>query len=389
MSGVTPTGFDQKMIDDILSDIEARQKTAFGAQLNTGGESTLGQYNASLAASIAEAWEVLGAVYRSFYPDSANDESLDNVAAITGVTRLPATKSDMAVTCGGTPGTLLLTGRVVSVAGSGDRFVSTEDKTIGGGGTIDVAFEAEEFGPIAAVAGALNIETPVSGWATAANALDADLGRDLETDEDFRLRRADLLRAQGDATVEAIRADLLEVDDVEQVFVRTNRTDFTDGNNLPPHSVEAIVDGGADVDVAQQLFESVAAGIETYGHTGQKVTETITDSQGIDHTINFTRPDDVDVWIIADVDVDDDYPADGDDQIKAALVTLGDALRVSDDVIFERFQAEVFTISGVVDSTDFRIGIAAFPTGQVNISITLRELAKFDTSRITVTSTPI
>lgn len=388
--GVTPTGFNQKMIDDIESDVEARQKTTFGSQLNTGAEGLVGGYNASINASIAEAWEVLAAVYRSFYPDSANDESLENVGAITGAEKLPATKSRMVVACTGTPSTILLTGRVASVAGSGDRFASIADATIGGGGTVDVIFDSEEFGPIPGPAGTLTIETPVAGWAGAANALDAVPGRNLETDEEFRVRRADLLRAQGDAVVEAIRADLLEVDGVIQVFVRNNRTDFVDVNGLPAHSVEAIVQGGTDEDVAQALFETVAGGTETFGAPGQKVTETITDSQGFDHEMNFTRPDTIDIWIEADVDViAADYQADGDDQIKAALVLVGDGFGAGEEVIYERLQAEQFAISGVKDSTDFTVGTAPSPTGKVNIPIDLREIGDFDTSRITVVSTPI
>ena len=388
--GVLPTGFSQKSIEDILTDIKARQVAAFGSSINTGGESVLGQNNAAFAASVSEAWEVLAGVYRSFYPDSASGEALDGVGAITGATRSPATKSVMVVTCSGTPGTTLLTGRVVSVPGSLGRFVSTADGTVNIGGVVDIQFESEEYGPVPAIAGTLNIETPVSGWSAAANALDADLGVDLESDEAFRVSREARLRSQGAATVDAIRAELLEVDNVLQAYVVDNPLDFTDGDGRTAHSVESIVQGGADADITSVLFASVCAGIRTYGHTGQKVSAVLYDTQGAPHTVEFTRPAEIDIWAAVEVDVvATEYPVDGDDQIKQALVALGDTLLVGDDVIYERFQAEIFTITGVFDVPVFTLDIVFPPVGVINIPIDIREISTWDTSRISVVSTAV
>lgn len=389
--GVLSTGFAQKLISDILADIEAQQKADYGPQINVGGESVLGQLNFTIAASLAENWEVLAAVYRSLYPDSATGEALDNVAAITGVTRSPATKSTIDITCGGTAGTPLLTGRVISVDASGERFVSTADATIGGGGTVEVPFESEDFGPISLSTGnPVTIETPVAGWATATVNDDAVLGVNLETDAALRLRRLNLLRANTSATIEAIRADLLSVTNVLQAYVFENVSTVTDSRNLPPKSIECIVQGGTDVAVATAIFETKAAGIETYGHSPQDVTETITDSMGITHDISFTRPDPVDIYMQADVDIDAAlYPSDGDTQLRNALKALVDALILGDTLVYERFQAEVFTVSGVVDSTLFYLDRDAPGTGTVNIVLDIRELGVSDTGDIIINTNPV
>lgn len=388
--GVTDTGFNPKLIGDILDDIETQQRADWGADINLGGEGAIGQNNATFAAGLAEAWEVLNAVYRSIYPDSASGEALDNVCAITGVTRLPATRSTVTLECTGTVGTPLAAGRVISVDVTGERFVSQESATIGGGGTVDVLFQAENYGEIALNTGqSLTIETPVVGWSSVAANADAELGEDIETDAALRLRRADLLTVQGTATIEAIRADVLAVDDVEAVYVFENVSLVTDSRNLPPKSIEVLAQGGDDADVAQAIFDSKAAGIETYGHSPNDVTETVTDSMGIDHDINFTRPDETPVYIRADVTYNPaTYPSDGDDQIKAALAALGDTLELGQTVVFERFQAEVFAVSGVVDCPLFRIDTVSPPTGTSNITFDIRELATFDTGDITVNSTP-
>jgi uncharacterized phage protein gp47/JayE len=389
--GVTDDGFSQKLIADILADIETQQQTDFGPSINTGAESVLGQLNATFAASVAEAWEVLQAVYRSLYPDSATGEALDNVAAITGVSREPATKSTINLTCNGTAGTAILAGRVVSVDLTGERFVSLSDAAIGGGGSVSVLFEAENFGPVQLLNGwDLTIETPVAGWSTAVAGEDAELGDDLETDAALRLRRAELLRFQGSATIEAIRSDILDVDGVEQCYVFENTQEITGGRGLPPKSIEVIAHGGTDEDVAEAIFLTKAAGIETYGHSPNDVTEVITDSMGINHTINFTRPDDIDIHFVIDIDIDSAaYPSDGDDQIKERLKALGDALVLGETLIYERFQAELFAVSGVVDSTTFYVDKGAPGTGTSNLTFTRRQLATFDTADMDITTNPV
>lgn len=388
--GVTDSGFNPKLIGDILDDIETQQRADWGADINLGGEGAIGQNNATFAAGLAEAWEVLNAVYRSIYPDSASGEALDNVCAITGVTRLPATRSTVTLECSGTVGTVLAAGRVISVDVTGERFVSQADATIGGGGTVDVPFRAENYGPVALYTGnSLTIETPVAGWADVDANEDAEQGEDIETDAALRLRRAELLTVQGTATIEAIRADILTIDNVVNCYVFENETMVTDSRNLPPKSIEVLVQGGDDTEIAEGIFETKCAGIETYGHAPNDVTETVTDSMGIDHTINFTRPDEQAIYIRADITYDPDtYPSDGDDQIKAALAALGDSLELGQTVIFERFQAEVFAISGVVDCPLFYIDTVSPPTGTSNITFDIRELATFDTGDITVNSTP-
>ena len=202
MAGVESTGFVKKTLAVLLAEIEADERADISPSLNLQGDSVFGQLNGVFADKLSEGWDVSEAVYNSFNPELATDASLDALGAITGAIRLPATKSTVTITCGGTPATLLPAGRVVSVAGVGDRFVSLADATIGGGGTVEVEFESEEFGPIASPSGTLTIiETPVAGWATAINALDADPGTLIETDVAFRQRRIALLRVSGAGTV--------------------------------------------------------------------------------------------------------------------------------------------------------------------------------------------
>lgn len=441
--GLSAEGFLPKDLPLVLAEIQAEFQTQFGASINLASRSFLGQLSGLMSEREALLWEQMQAVYRAFDPDAATDDALEAIAAITGSIREGATKSLADVTCVGTPGTLLSLGRVVSVEEVGTRFETVADATIvavptwtaltayslsqyvtnsgkvyvcitagvsagsggptttadditdgtvhwkhlgTGTGAVDVEMAAQNTGPLPAVAGTLNvIETPVGGWNAAINLLDAELGRDIESDADFRIRRAAEVTGEGNATIDAIRAGVLRrVPEVTTCIVFQNTTMVTDGDGLPAKSVEVLCLGGEDQDIFEAVFAEVGAGIETYGTE----SGTVTDSAGNDWTVKFSRPTEVDIYVIADVlKNDDDFPALGSDDVKAAIVTFGDALPIGRNVRANPLRGPVQAISGVIDVTGMKIGTAPAPTLETPIVIGKREKASFDTSRITVNLT--
>lgn len=439
--GVTSAGFLQKTLQIIQQEVQDDLRATVDPGLNLLATSVAGQFAGVFDGKLAEAWEVALAVYRSAYPDSASGEALDNVASLTGVTRLAAQSSTSEdVICTGTAGTLLTAGRVLSVQGSGDRFASDADATLaaatawapstvyalgdvrtnagniyvvtvpgtsaGSGGPtgtgtaiVDntvtwrfvgtgtafalVDFTAEETGPIAALAFSLTaIETPVSGWTGAANRLDATPGRDLETDAALRVRREQLLRATGSGTVEAIRADVLAVAGVTEAFVFENVTLVTDGDGVPGKAFEVVVLGGTTADLGAAIFGAKPAGILAFGST----TTPVIDSQGISHTIGFSRPTELTMYVDVTVTVDPAvFPSDGEDLVKTAIVAQGSLLGIGDDVIVLPLKCSPLDVPGVVDVTVLKVDTVSPPANTANIVVASREVARFDTSRVNVT----
>jgi uncharacterized phage protein gp47/JayE len=222
------------------------------------------------------------------------------------------------------------------------------------------------------------------------NSLDALLGADEETDADLRIRREQSLAASGAATIDAIRAAVLAVESVSEAFVFENVTEVTDPAGVDPHAFEVVIRGPTadDQEVAEAIFDVKAAGIKADG----TISKTVTDDQGFDHTISFSRATEIEIYeeITITVNTDPDegpiYPADGDDQVKAALVASGNALGIGRDVIYEKEKCQAFSVSGVLDITDFQLDTSGPPSGTSNIPIAVREIAVFDTSRVTVNS---
>ena len=130
-----------------------------------------------------------------------------------------------------------------------------------------VGVTAQNTGPVQAPAGTLTvIETPVTGWTSVTNPLDADpVGTNLESDIDFRIRRLEELAIAGRATTEAIKSQVLTVDDVTAVVVFENDLFVVDPDDRPPKSVDIVVEGGVIAEIAAKIFDTVAAGILTIG----------------------------------------------------------------------------------------------------------------------------
>lgn len=109
-----------------------------------------------------------------------------------------------------------------AVNGSGTFSVTSTDADVGfvastlSGLTITtlsspVGFVAQDYGPIPCPANSLTeIQTPIAGWVSVTNPKAGVTGRFIETDSELRIRRAQSIQLSGNATVEAIRAHLLQ-----------------------------------------------------------------------------------------------------------------------------------------------------------------------------------
>ncbi len=248
--------------------------------------------------------------------------------------------------------------------------------------TSNMLMESEDFGvEIALSTTLIIIETQLSGWDTVNNILDAIVGRAAETDVAYRQRQQNSLQVGGSATIEAIKSSLIQVTGVTGVTVIENDTSVIDVDGRPPHSFEAIVVGGADEDVAKDIFLSKSAGIETFGGT----TEIITDSMGFDHTIKFSRATGITIYlrITLTKSTEISYPTDGDQQIIDECIVIGSTYEIDNDVIVQQFFGAVYSVPGVASAV-IEVSDDGASWQTTNWTIASSELAEFDSSRITI-----
>jgi hypothetical protein len=80
--GVQPTGFVRKPLSVILSEIEALNRTEFGAGVIQDAETPLGQLNGIFAEAATKLWELAEDVYQSYDPDQAEGFRLEMLGRI-------------------------------------------------------------------------------------------------------------------------------------------------------------------------------------------------------------------------------------------------------------------------------------------------------------------
>jgi len=247
---------------------------------------------------------------------------------------------------------------------------------------VDIDCIAETSGAVAALAGTLTvIETVIAGWDSCINALDAEVGKEIESDAEFRIRRLQTLAAPGAGTVDALRAEILEIDEVEAALVYENDTNEIDDEGRPAKSIECVVLGGEEDEIAEAIWNTKPAGIETFG----LIEQTITDSQGFDHTIRLSRPTEIPIWLEVDLTTNSLFPEGGTDAVVAAILEYADEnFSIGQDVITTRLYCPINQVAGIID-IETRIGIANPPAGDDNIPIADNEISSWDSSRITVT----
>lgn len=289
-----------------------------------------------------------------------------------------------------------------------------------GTGAVNVIAAATVAGSIGANAYQLTqIVTPWDGWTGVYNASDAIPGAVMETDSALRVRRDQEAQASGNATADAIRAALYAINQgstdpthppILSAKVLANDGDTIDIHGLPPHSVECIVYAPEtpDADIVAAIWSSVAAGIATHGTT----TSTIVDAGGNTQTVNWTRPDQVPIYITATVYYDATKWPTGTPTstigkyAQSALWTYGSTYPASQSVRVAPLSAQIFdgpaqldsgggpaiapaTASpapGMLDATPFFIGTSPSPSTSTPITIDVRQVASFDPNNIIITA---
>lgn len=464
--GMTPTGFLPKPATVCRTELASSLLAKRGSSVDVSDSSLEGQFIAILSEREGSIWDALQALYAAADPDMATDASQDAVCAITGTFRQSSASSLVIATLTGNPTTVVSAGTQGKTASTSALFTSLASATIAsvtawagstvytlgarrtnngnvyqctvpgtsaasvgpvgtpaagtyffvdgtatwcylgvGTGAIDTVMISVVQDAIIAAALDLNlIATPVGGLLGIINVNAATLGNPQQTNESLRVTREGEIAAAGTGIADAIRAALLQVSGVSGVTVFHNDTDSIDANGQKPHSVQALVIGGADADIAQVLFSQVSAGIQT-DSTAATVTVVIPDSMGINQTIKFTRvtatPVYVDVTYTYNpaASTKGGYPLNGDALAQTAIAVFGNTVQTpGKDVVASSIGAALFPIfingaqvagvQGILDVTSTKISTAPSPTVSTTIVIDPFHQATIIVANVTIHSSP-
>lgn len=179
-------------------------------------------------------------------------------------------------------------------------------------------------------------------------------GREEETDTEFRQSYADKIFNRSSMMLESIRSAILNnVQGVGSVAPYENDTDQYDKFGRPPHSVEIVVDGGDPLEIAKQILNKKAGGINTYGDT----SVVLAGAYDEDITIRFSRPTTIYTWFHLGITLSttETIPANYVDLLREVVLENVRALDAGKDVVPQQFMTQLYKACSGISYIDIRI----------------------------------
>lgn len=356
---LTSTGLNLDDFETVRALVVAQLRATISNILDVSPDQPIGQITDITLEHRQQISELLQEVYSAMDPEQATGQSLDALCSMTGTYRNPATYGTVGLTLNLNAATTVPAGSIVAVTGDPDNqwILDTAVTSVGAGNYAGTA-TASETGVIQALAGTITtIVTPVAGWNSVTNALDADEGEEVESDTDLRLRREVELQQGGSTSLGAVIAAVSALSGVLQVAGYENVRSYSQ-DGMPPKSIEIVYWSGttsptpaATVSaIAETIQEEKAGGVKAYGTntddgTPPNTAETVTDAYG-SYEIGFTRAEDLAVELNYTLTTNSDYP--GNAAFSAYVAGWADDnLGIGDNVLYTKMIDVGYNVAGV------------------------------------------
>lgn len=340
---LSSSGLQTQTQEEIFDELAQKLIAVFGNSLNTTLESTNGQYMWIMSELRALDQQTLLDVYRSFDPNGAKGTALDARAALTGSVRKGASNSTI-------EGLIEFGG--AGTVNDGDLINNDDQNTQWGaingpytdtGGPypefIAAQFQAVNTGPLLANSGTnwsvVTVSPNFDGFTNPVE--DATVGRDLETDAEFRVRRTVELFSPGQGPLTTINAIVSKVDTangrVDTVRTYHNpATNPVDANAIPFKAFNVVVETTAtppplalQQDIWDAILTATGAGGEAFATPGG-FHGTAVDVEGQTHNVAFDLVAEVDFFMEIQISTADltggDGPVIPEDQTQMANIIV-------------------------------------------------------------------
>lgn len=257
---------------------------------------------------------------------------------------------------------------------SSNALILSENLTTATVGTI-ITFATVDEGDILLPNGVITkIIKSVAGLKSVNNVGSYIAGQLAETDTEFRQSYADKIYSRSSRMTESIESGILDnVQGIKSVKAYENYTNEVDAYGRWPHSVEVVVDGGDKYEIAQQILNTKAGGINTFGD----IVVDVPGEYGEDIPIRFNRPAYLYVWLRVGIIMSKTTTLPGNyiELIKKVVLEKMDGINAGADVVPQRWIANINDSVTGIDYIDFTLAVS----GELN------KPAEYDRRSATVT----
>ena len=272
---ITANGFEGYTYQEYLTIVQDVFKTALGEQdLDFNSNTAFGQIANIFAQFFLDQQTQLQDVYNlSFSRNNATGINLDLLGDLFRIPRKGGsyTQQEIQITTNAIVKLQGLDGSSTNQAftvgdGNGLNFALV-NSTFTTNGVNTLLFQASDFGVINPAINTLTkIITIQSGVLSANNPQPAlSIGALEETDASYKIRQIKSTKINSSGFVASITARLNAIENLTNSIVLENFTNTTDANGLVAHSIQVIVEGGSDEDVANAIYNTKPPGTNMNG----------------------------------------------------------------------------------------------------------------------------
>ena len=377
MATLTETGIQIERLNDIVKRFEDGFRQIYGQNIDLSPNTPDGQMVGILAQIKMDIEELAENVYRQLDPDVATGAWLEQRVAYAGLMRRGASYSYLrSVIITGEPNTQLYAGIVVSDQNK-VRWVLTSDIQLDSNGSGRADFRSEQLGSFnLAKNTTLTIETVTIGLTNAVTFENAEVGVEEETDTQLRERFLFSRTKNAQNSAEAITAKISALPDVKQVRVLENNTAQRDAFGVESHSIDVIVYGGNDEEIANVIYQNKGAGVGLQGNTLINLKK-----DGETRPIRFDKVSLVDIQVSMRCVRYEDFTEIDKEQIKKLLANQ--SFKIGQAVSLSRLYSPINQVGGFWVK-ELKIARKGQQLKAENVALQPRELARIMESDIAI-----
>lgn len=295
---INENGLIVQTLPEIIAEITDSYKSIYGQDISVDSNTPDGQLINIEAMSKADTLDLATMVYNMFNVDTVRGVPQDILYKINNVYRKSSEFTFVQVNVTTTQPLNLqgLDSDITNPSGigytvadnSGNQFILSNSISLTGAGTYTLEFRAKELGAIEVLPNTIvNMITIVSGVSSVNNpAIQYILGTSEETGQEFATRRNASTAISGKGFQDAFIAQLNSIPLVEFATVYNNTNNVPDAEGIPANGFWAIVEGGADANIAQVIYANMGMGNPMKGSSSY----TITKANGETVDIKWDRP---------------------------------------------------------------------------------------------------
>jgi len=383
---IDENGISLSTLTDILSADEANLQGTYGSDFYIKPEGVIDNIAASTGLIELDIQEQLAFLTKQFDPETAEGNWQDALYERIGITRFAPEPTTLELQISGvaafegTAGDITIRSNLTQ-----EEFTNTESYTLDGDGVATIKFACVVAGETdISINDTFQIVTaPTEVTGIVADSLsNIAIGRNRETDDEFRIRFRSSKSLNAKSTANAIIANLTKyVANTSFLEVLDKKNDVS----ISAGTVEIVAHHNTTDEIfADAIFNTIADGIDTQGNT----TINLTDSEGQAVTIKFYKADEIDIDIQATIKLKSDYfQSTVFANVKDAImeyVTYTHVYGLKSTIYATELIVPILQVDGVEAVTAIEIKRSTDGTYSQSLTITKYELPIFTPERITL-----